>query len=83
MALGDAQQLACLKAEKMNMSAGTMFKLKAGAISKYEKCHKILIKFKSDYEDFSNHFKSHVFQMIQFMEGNLLLSMAKSHAEKE
>lgn len=83
MALGDAQQLACLKGEKKNLSAGTIFKLKYGAISKYEKCHKIVLSCKGDYEDFSRHFKSHVLHAMKFIEAQLLMSMAKDHAEKE
>lgn len=83
MALGDAQQLACMKAEKKNLSAGTIFKLKSGAISKYDKCHKIILSHEGDYEDFSRHFKSHVSHVRKFIEAQLLMSMAKDHAEKE
>ena len=83
MALGDAQQLACFKAEKKNMSTGTIFKLKAGAISKYDKCYKLILGHKQDFEDFSRHFKSHISHVMKFIEAQLLMSMAKDHAEKE
>ena len=83
LALGDAQQLACLKAEKKGMSQGTLFKLKAGIVAKYDKCHMILVKNFDDFEDFSRHFKSHIVHVMKFVEGNMLLSMAKAHVEKE
>lgn len=83
MALGDAQQLACLKAEKKGMSIGTILKLKAGVISKYSNCHKILMKRKQDYEELSRQFKSHVVHTLKFLGGTMLLGMAKNHAEKE
>ncbi len=75
--------LACIKAEKKNMSIGAILKLKAGAISKYDSCEKSLIMKKQEYEDFSRHFKSHVKHVMKFMEGSMLLTMAKAHAEKE
>lgn len=65
------------------MSAGTVFKLKAGAISKYDKCHRLVSSIKEDYEDFSRHFKSHIKHVMKFIEAQLLLAMAKNHAEKE
>lgn len=83
MALGDAQQLACLKAEKKGLSIGTILKLKAGVISKYNQCNNALISKKEDYEKLSRHFKSHVAHMMKLFEGNMLLGMAKNHAEKE
>lgn len=83
LALGDAQQLACVKAERKNLSSGAIFKLKAGVVSKYEKCYKTLRQFKDDYEDLSVSFKSHVTHVMKFSEGNLLLLMAKLHAENE
>lgn len=83
MALGDAQQLACLKAEKKNMSSGIIFKLRSAIISKYDKCQKHITINKDDYEDFSLHFKSHVNHVLKFIEAELLISMAKDHAEKE
>ena len=83
LALGDAQQIACIKAEKMNLSAATIFKLKSGAISKYDKCHRLISSNKDDYEDFSRHFKSHILHVMKFIEAQLLISMAKYHAEKE
>jgi hypothetical protein len=83
LALGDAQQVACLKAEKKNMSPGALLKLKAGIISKYDKCHKTLIKNPEDFQDFSKYFKSHIVHVMKFIEGNMLLAMAKGNAEKE
>lgn len=65
------------------MSIGVIFKLKAGIVSKYDQCQKLLIKKKDDYERFSRHFKSHVIHMMNYAEGSLLLAMAKNHAEKE
>lgn len=83
LALGDAQQLACVKAERKNLSSGASSKLKAGVVSKYEKCHKTLHQDMNDYKDLSNHFKSHVSHVLKFLEGNLLLLMAKAHVENE
>lgn len=83
MALGDAQQIACLKAEKKGISPGTILKLKAGIVAKYDKCFKTLIKKTDDYQDFSRQFKSHIVHVMRFVEGSMLLSMAKGHVEKE
>lgn len=83
LALGDSQQIACLKAEKKNMSAGALLKLKAGIISKYDRCYKTIVKHTDDFQDFSRHFKSHIVHVMKFIEGNMLLVMAKGNAEKE
>ena len=83
MALGDAQQLACLKAEKKKISSGAIIKLKSGIIAKYDNCNKILRKNEDNYQHFSRQFKSHVSHVLNFVEGSLLLLMAKLHAEKE
>lgn len=83
LALGDAQQLACLKAEKKSLSPGTIFKLKAGVVSKYDKCFKAISANESCFEDFSRHFKSHIEHVMKYIEGSMLLVMAKAHVEKE
>lgn len=83
MALGDAQQIAYLKAEKMGMSPGTILKLKAGIVAKYDKCHKMIKKNADDFQDFSRHFKSHILHVMKFVEGSMLLTMAKSHVENK
>jgi hypothetical protein len=83
LALGDAQQLACMKAEKKGISPSLLVKLKAGVVSKYDQCHKALIKKTELYEELSRHFKSHVSHLMKLYEGSLLLGMAKGHVEKE
>jgi hypothetical protein len=83
MALGDAQQLACLKAEKRNVSLGSILKLKAGVVAKYDKCFKTLRANIEDFQDFSRQFKSHITHGMNFNEANMLLMMAKMHAENE
>ena len=83
LALGDAQQIACLKAEKKSMSPGTIIKLKAGIVAKYEKCYKMITKNVDDFQDFSRHFKSHIVHVMKFVEGSMLLTMAKEHVEKK
>lgn len=83
MALGDAQQLACIKAEKRNLSLGSLMKLKAGVVSKYDKCYKTIRANDEDFQDFSRHFKSHVSQGMNYTEATMLLMMAKAHAQDE
>ena len=75
--------MACVKAERKNLSSGAIIKLKAGVVSKYEKCYKTLRQVKDDYENLSASFKSHITHVMKFSEGNLLLLMAKFHAENE
>ena len=82
LALADAQQLVCLKAEKKRLQSSSLHKLKAAIVTKYTLIDTSLRRCEGDYEDFARNFKQHVEFVGKFTEASLLLQLAKNSAEE-
>ncbi len=83
MALANAQQLVCLKAEKKKLQAATLMKLKAAVVNKYSMIDTSLRRHTGEYEDFARNFKQHIEFAGKLTEATLLLQIAKDAAEEK